>query len=478
MLLNYTIKKEAYFFMKKAALYIRVSTDSQAEEGYSIELQEEKLKQYAKINNFKITETYIDAGVSGAKSERPALDQLKENIKNFDIVLIYKLDRLSRSMKDTMVLIEDLFKPNSVDLISISENFDTSSAMGMATVGMLSTFAQLERETIKERMVSGKVQSVKNGNYINLAPLGYKKENRKLVKDEANREIVEYIFKRLLEGASTYKVALEIELKKIPCTLKRKWYPATITRIIKNKTYLGHTCLMKKQIENTHEPYISQEDYEKINNNLTKRAVHRSFATNNAFTALFRGLVRCSKCGHRLSVNRQPRKSGFIKIYKCSNCKRDGLESKSYMEKDIEYSFLEKLKNQEMIIDKPTNKKLIKKDYEKELKQLSEKEKKLTKAWFNELISDEELKELKKDIEVVRKDILKEKEQQDKILILKSKEKELTSALTKILEIWHIIDYEEKRELLIKIIDYIEVSATKISACRHSVKVDKINFII
>ena len=149
--------------MQRVAIYARVSTQEQAENGNSLDFQIEKLKAYCQLREFKIVGEYVDAGVSGAKSERPALNKLKKDIDKIDIVLIYKLDRLSRSIKDTMYLIEDLFKPNNVNLISLSENFDTSQAMGMATIGMLSTFAQLERETIKERMMAGKQQAVKNG---------------------------------------------------------------------------------------------------------------------------------------------------------------------------------------------------------------------------------------------------------------------------------------------------------------------------
>ena len=160
--------------MQRVAIYVRVSTQEQAENGNSLDFQIDKLKAYCQLHEYKIVGEYVDAGVSGAKSERPALNKLKDNIDKIDIVLIYKLDRLSRSIKDTMFLIEDLFKPNNVNLISLSENFDTSQAMGMATVGMLSTFAQLERETIKERMMAGKIQAVKNGKNINKTPFGYR----------------------------------------------------------------------------------------------------------------------------------------------------------------------------------------------------------------------------------------------------------------------------------------------------------------
>ena len=197
--------------MKRVAIYARVSTQEQVENGNSLEFQIDKLKAYCQLHELKVVGEYIDAGVSGAKFNRPALNKLKNDIEKIDIVLIYKLDRLSRSIKDTMLLIEDIFKPNNIDLISLSENFDTSQAMGMATIGMLSTFAQLERETIKERMMAGKLQAVKNGKYINHAPFGYKKVDGKLVKDENTRECVEFIFEKLLEGNTTTKIAKMIE---------------------------------------------------------------------------------------------------------------------------------------------------------------------------------------------------------------------------------------------------------------------------
>ena len=128
---------------KRVAIYARVSTQEQVENGNSLEFQIDKLKAYCQLHELKVVGEYIDAGVSGAKFSRPALNRLKDDIDKIDIVLIYKLDRLSRSIKDTMLLIEDVFKPNNIDLISLSENFDTSQAMGMATIGMLSTIAQL-----------------------------------------------------------------------------------------------------------------------------------------------------------------------------------------------------------------------------------------------------------------------------------------------------------------------------------------------
>ena len=115
--------------MKRAALYIRVSTMEQAKEGYSIPAQTDKLKAFAKAKDMAVTKIYTDPGFSGAKMERPALQEMISDIQNkkIDVVLVYKLDRLSRSQKNTLYLIEDVFLKNNVDFISMQESFDTST---------------------------------------------------------------------------------------------------------------------------------------------------------------------------------------------------------------------------------------------------------------------------------------------------------------------------------------------------------------
>src|SRR5699024_7512767 len=134
--------------------YVRVSTHDQAEEGYSIDEQIDKLKKYCEIMGWIVYDTYIDPGYSGSNIDRPGLKKLIRSAKqkNIDTVLSYKLDRLSRSQKDTLYLIEDVFIKHGVDFVSLNENFDTSTPFGKAMIGILSVFAQLEREQITERM--------------------------------------------------------------------------------------------------------------------------------------------------------------------------------------------------------------------------------------------------------------------------------------------------------------------------------------
>lgn len=149
--------------MRRVAIYIRVSTTEQAEEGFSVPAQKEKLINYCKAREWIISDIYIDPGYSGSNINRPAIQKLITEIKNFDIVLVYKLDRLSRSQKDTLHLIEDVFLNNKVDFVSLSEAFDTFTPFGRASIGILSVFAQLERENIKEWSKLGKKERAKNG---------------------------------------------------------------------------------------------------------------------------------------------------------------------------------------------------------------------------------------------------------------------------------------------------------------------------
>ena len=145
---------------KVAALYIRVSTDSQAEEGYSIDAQKEQLAAYCTMKGLKDYEFYIDGGWSGSNIERPEIQRLIKDCEDGRIshVVVFKLDRLSRSQKDTLYLIEDVFNPNEVSFVSLNESMDTATPMGRLMLGILSAFAQLERENIRLRTRMGMLE--------------------------------------------------------------------------------------------------------------------------------------------------------------------------------------------------------------------------------------------------------------------------------------------------------------------------------
>ncbi|WP_449449344.1 recombinase family protein, partial [Streptococcus suis] len=143
---------------RKVAIYCRVSSMHQAIEGYSIEQQRDSLTKYCEAMEWNIYDIYIDAGFSGGKLERPAMDKLIREAEagKFDTVAVYKLDRLSRSVQDTLHLIRDVFKEHDIDFVCLQENIDTKSAMGNLFLTLLSAIDEFDREQITERMAMGR----------------------------------------------------------------------------------------------------------------------------------------------------------------------------------------------------------------------------------------------------------------------------------------------------------------------------------
>ena len=443
--------------MQRAAIYARVSTQEQVENGNSLDFQIEKLKAYCQLHEFKIVGEYVDAGVSGAKAERPALNKLKKDIDKIDIVLIYKLDRLSRSIKDTMYLIEDLFKPNNVDLISLSENFDTSQAMGMATIGMLSTFAQLERETIKERMMAGKIQAVKNGKNINKTPFGYIKKDGQLIKDERTKDCVDFIFKKMLEGKSLHETVKLLEMSEY--NNLRKWSFVFINRMAKNKVYCGHTEALGEIIKNTHDNYINDKEHNYINELLLERKTHSSKSQRNKLPAIFRGLISCPNCNRKLTPFSRRRKSGDKSMYyRCNNCSSKGKKTISITEKVFEKKLLKFLKYDFKIEFEKT--KIEKKDYSKILNNLENKKFKLQKAWLNELLTDEELEKLQNEVNEQIELIKKEEKEYNLMVENSKKQSNITGIVSNFESLYLTMNVNEKIEFLNTIIKNIATEET------------------
>ena len=152
---------------KRVFIYLRVSTTEQAEEGYSLSEQEYRLRKLCEANDWILVKIYTDGGFSGGNTDRPALQEMIKAIEKgeADMVLVDKLDRLSRSQYDTLHLIKKVFEANNVAFVSRAESFDTSTPFGRAMVGILAVFAELERERIKERMSEGREGRAKEGKW-------------------------------------------------------------------------------------------------------------------------------------------------------------------------------------------------------------------------------------------------------------------------------------------------------------------------
>lgn len=311
--------------MNKVALYVRVSTTSQLEEGYSIEEQKAKLESYCDIKDWHVYKVYTDGGFSGSTTERPALEQLIKDAQSklFDTVLVYKLDRLSRSQKDTLYLIEDIFLKNNIEFVSLLENFDTSTPFGRAVIGLLSVFAQLEREQIKERMQLGKLGRAKSGKSMMWAKTSYgydyNKETGSMTVNEYEALAVKEIYSSYLAGMSITKLRDKIneEYPKQPA-----WSYRTIRGILANPVYCGLNQYKGQTFQGTHKPIISLVDFEQTQRELAKRQqTAKELSNPRPFQAkyMLSGLAQCGYCHAPLKVILgQKRKDGTrFKRYEC-----------------------------------------------------------------------------------------------------------------------------------------------------------------
>ncbi len=277
--------------MTKAALYIRVSTQEQVE-NYSIEVQKERLEAYCKSKGWDIYNTFIDGGYSGASLERPDLQRLLNELDNIDTVVVYKLDRLSRSQRDTLTLIEEHFLKNDVDFVSITETLDTSTPFGKAMIGILSVFAQLERETIAERMRMGHIKRAENGHRVmggNYDPAGYTRQNGQLLQVE---EEVKHI-KRAFDLYEQYH-----SITKVQECLKEEGFPVWRFRryrdILSNPLYIGQVKFAGKLYKGQHKAFITPEQFNRVQDLLER---HKGQNSHKAKMSLLSGLIKCDKCG-------------------------------------------------------------------------------------------------------------------------------------------------------------------------------------
>ena len=302
------------------ALYRRVSTDRQADEGYSLDVQLEKLQAYAQtLSNVKEVRTYTDDGYSGSSLDRPGMKQLIDDIKSGLIthVIVVKLDRLSRSQKDTLHLIEDIMIPANVAFISILESFNTDTPFGRAMVGILSVFAQLERENIFERTRGGMQKRVEKGYWPGggRTPYGYDYDPAQgILVPNGEAEMVRHIYDRYLAGVGMQTIADELDLK----------YERVVYNIITRKSNAGYIVYNGEEYKGLHEPIVSIETYTQAMQLLANRSEAKLVTKTDH---LLTGFCYCGRCGAKMRYMKWG-KAGYKLV--CYSQQR----SKQYLVKD------------------------------------------------------------------------------------------------------------------------------------------------
>jgi site-specific DNA recombinase len=308
------------------ALYLRVSTEDQAKEGYSLEVQREYLESFATREGYEVFKIYSDDGISAYSTRRPALQALLADAraKRFELVLVHKIDRFSRNLKDLLMLVDEL-SSYGVAFKSATEPFDTSTSAGKLMFQQLGSFAEFERNRIAERVFPGMIKGVQQGNWqgARFAPFGYayNKAKKLLEVEEREASIVKLIYTMYISGKSTHDIAAYLDRKGYKTRTGKQFYNKFICDILKNQIYTGKIVWNKKHYDKNqktkkyykyirndpskiivaqgrHKAIVDDEDFAEVQRRLAeKKKTWRPRVKNKEY--LLTGLLTCSKCNHK-----------------------------------------------------------------------------------------------------------------------------------------------------------------------------------
>lgn len=328
----------------RVGLYPRVSGHEQ-EDNYSIPEQIDRMKKYCESRDWLVYKIYTDSVYTGSNMNRPGLQDMIKDCENgkLDMVLVYKLDRLSRSQKDTLFLIEDVFEKNGVGFTSMTENFDTSTPHGKFIIGILSVFAQLEREKIKERTMIGKDSRAKEGKWHGgkWIPIGYDYSDGLLYPNEYEAMQVNYVGDLVLDG-TPIRTAERIMKEKGYKHKYGEWDAKTIRRVLQNPTIIGMTKNRDKFHKGLHKPIMTEQKFYALEKLFEER--REQYGTVRPHQSLLGGILYCKNCGGRYARQSYngvfyyicySRSKKMKKMIKDPNCR-----NKNYKIEDLEAAIL------------------------------------------------------------------------------------------------------------------------------------------
>ncbi len=321
--------------MKKAVVYVRVSSDEQVK-GHSLDEQERKCKHFIEAHGFECSDVYREEGVSGGKKDRPELSRLFSDAREgkFDAIVFLKIDRLSRDLKHFLSFVEEL-NGYGVEIQCVQEAFDTSTHTGRLQINILASFAEYERDLIRERSMMGRIASMRKGIWHGSPPFGYDKdENKKLVINEVEAEAVKrmynlFVDKDPLEKMTLHKVQSTVNSWNIPTKKpsgQKKvngatfWAPRTIGRLLSNPVYIGEkifrqytsgtsaNCVKKERPESDRikikvPAIIDIETFDLVQRELGKNKLNAR--RNRKKDTMLARLVYCGICGRKFTPSRK-----------------------------------------------------------------------------------------------------------------------------------------------------------------------------
>ena len=476
---------------KIAGLYIRVSTEDQAREGFSLPEQEKRLRAMCEYKGYEIYKLYKDAGISAKTGNtRPAFEELLQDIrdKKCNTIVVLKLDRLTRSVFD-LEGIMNFLEENNAYLDCANEEINTTNSSGKMVARLLTTVSQNEIERTSERTKFGLSGAIKEGHIPARAPLGYKHIDKKLVPDPLTKDIVIRIYNLYFEGKSYYNIATIFNEEQV--LGKTNWKDTGILRIISNEVYKGdyvhgkrtnHPTLYRDVVE----PIISKEMWE--NCQVQKKKNQKNYMRTQTY--IFLQKLKCPKCGRILAggASHKIKSDKWYFYYRCENCKNniheDKIEEriKNLLADILEYDnvvnefFLPVLKSK---VDNPKD------QLEKELKNLNNKKERIRKAYIDELFTEEEFKQesklIENQIEIINSKLLENTQAEqlnfttEDILLKRDMDfinkVKLPISYYAFNDNWDLLDRDTRADIVMRYIDNIEL---ELKGNKYEVK--QINF--
>lgn len=481
---------------KIIAIYCRVSTDEQAEFGYSIDEQKRLLEEWCKANDYIIYKCYSDRGISGKNiKDRPALKELLSDAKEgkFDMVISWKINRVSRKLEDVLKIVS-LLEKNNITFKSYSEPFETDTPAGRMQFQMMALIGEFERGTIAQNVKMGMIAKAKSGNWCGGRVLGYdlvpnnspeeeKKGKNKLEINEKEAEIVRFIFNEYSKGKG-YK-AITNQINKLGYKTKKgnNFSVGSIRDILTNPVYIGEIRYNVRQnwsekrrrninpnpirVKGKHEAIIDRELWDKVQLILESKKGKPSRIYDGEYPLT--GILRCPKCGAGMVISRTTNTLADgtkkrIAYYCCGNWKNKGTSvcnsNTIRVDKANEYVFkkIEELVSNEAMIkavvkninkerkDKVKPAKRLLGDIDKELEKLDKRKRKIFEAYEDDILTKEEFQ--------IRKDELNEK-----IRILEEEKKPLLNTISE--EVSEEIPYEFIKDILMNFSKVLNSSVSR-----------------
>ncbi|MFJ8102837.1 recombinase family protein [Lysinibacillus sp. NPDC096212] len=383
-------------------IYIRVSTEEQANEGYSISAQRERLKAFCMAQNWNEHKFYVDEGISGRDTKRPQLKKMMEDIRagHIKVLLVYRLDRLTRSVRDLHRILDELEKYNCT-FRSATEFYDTSTAMGKMFITIIAAIAEWESANLGERVTMGQVEKARQGEWAAQPPYGfYKDENHKLQIHKEEIKAVKLMVKKIREGMSFRQLAFYMDSTKYKPKRGYKWHIRTLLSLLHNPALYGAMYWKDEVYENTHQGIMTKEEFEQLQRIISSRQNYKSRNVTSHF--VYQTKVICPDCGNRCTSERTTwgRKTDKAvevrNYYRCQACALNHRDRPPFSTSEIKIdeALIEYMSNLAVSASKTEDYKEDNNlsEIKNEIKQIENQREKYQRAWANNWITDDEFK--------------------------------------------------------------------------------------